>query len=115
MSQRNGLLDLERVKLRGEGELGITDGRLFLPGPTLIEPSLNVSGGEAAFRARRVLMASAAVWKLTSASGAPNNSSQSHFTARTRPCWLHRVVMDRQRHAIEQASRRWRGERAVKC
>ena len=110
VSQRNGLLDLERVKLRGEGELGITDGRLFLPGPTLIEPSLNVSGGEAAFRARRVLMASAAVWKSTSASG-----TQSHFTARTRPCWLHRVVMDRQRHAIEQASRRWRGERAVKC
>ena len=71
VSQRNGLLDLERVKLRGEGELGITDGRLFLPGPTLIEPSLNVSGGEAAFRARRVLMASAAVWKSTSASGTP--------------------------------------------
>ena len=71
VSQRNGLLDLERVKLRGAGELGITGGRLFLPGPTLIEPSLNVSGGEAAFRARRVLMASAAVWKSTSVSGAP--------------------------------------------
>jgi len=68
VSQRNGLLDLERVKLRGAGELGITGGRLFLPGPTLIEPSLNVSGGEAAFRARRVLMASEAVWKSTSAS-----------------------------------------------
>ena len=61
VSQRNGLLDLERVSLRGEGELGITGGRLFLPGPTRIEPSLNVAGGEAAFRARRVLMASADV------------------------------------------------------
>ena len=35
----------------------------------------------------------------------------SHFSAMTRPCWLHRVVMNRQRHAIEQASRRWRGGR----
>ena len=35
----------------------------------------------------------------------------SQFSAMTRPCWLHRVVMDRQRHAIEQASRRWRGGR----
>ena len=31
------------------------------------------------------------------------NSSLSHFTAMTRPCW--------HRHAIEQASRRWRGGR----
>ena len=35
----------------------------------------------------------------------------SQFSAMTRPCWLHRVVMDRQRHAIEQASRRLRGGR----
>ena len=40
----------------------------------------------------------------------------------TRPWWLRRVVMNRHRPAIEQASRRWRGgrrddqhERAVKC
>ena len=61
------------------------------------------------------------VWKSTSASGAPDNSSLSHFSAMTRPRWLRRAVRNRHRHAIEQASRRWRGgrrddsaERAVK-
>ena len=29
----------------------------------------------------------------------------------TRPCWLRRAVRDPHRHAIEQASRRWRGGR----
>ena len=56
---------------------------------------------------------SRAVRKLTSASGAPDNSSLSHFSAMTRPSWLGRAARDRHRHAIEQASRRWR-ERAVK-
>ena len=51
------------------------------------------------------------VWKSTSASGAPDNFSLSHFSATTRPCWLNRVVRDPHRHAIEQASRRWRGGR----
>ena len=41
-----------------------------------------------------------AVWKST-----------SHFSAMTRPCWLRRAVRNRHRHAIEQASRRWRGGR----
>ena len=40
----------------------------------------------------------APVWKSTSASGA-------------RACWLGRAVRNRHRHAIEQASRRWRGGR----
>ena len=47
------------------------------------------------------------VWKSTSASGAPDNSSLSHFLAMTRPSWLGRAVRNRYRHAIEQASRRW--------
>ena len=51
------------------------------------------------------------VWKSTSASGAPDNSSPSHFAAMTRPCRLRRAVANRHRHAIEQASRRWRGGR----
>ena len=51
------------------------------------------------------------VWKSTSASGAPDNSSLSHFSAMTRPCRLRRAVTNRHRHAIEQASRRWRGGR----
>ena len=51
------------------------------------------------------------VWKSTSASGAPDNSSLSHFSAMTRPCRLRRAVANRHRHAIEQASRRWRGGR----
>ena len=43
-------------------------------------------------------LGSIAVWKSTSASGAPDN-------------WLRRAVRNRHRHAIEQASRRWRGGR----
>ena len=60
-------------------------------------------------------MASVAVWKSTSASGAltPDNSSLSRFSAMTRPSWLGRAVRNRHRHAIEQASRRWRGGRRV--
>ena len=44
---------------------------------------------------------SMAVWKSTSVSGAPM----------TRPCWPRRAARNRHRHAIEQASRRWRGGR----
>ena len=51
------------------------------------------------------------VWKSTSATGAPDNSSLSHFSAMTRPSWLRRAVRNRHRHAIERASRRWRGGR----
>ena len=47
-------------------------------------------------------------------SGAPDNSSLSYFSAMTWPRWFRRAVRDRHRHAIEQASRRWRDERAVK-
>ena len=54
---------------------------------------------------------SATVWKSTSATGAPDNSSLSHFSAMTRPSWLGRAVRNRHRHAIEQASCRWRGGR----
>ena len=32
------------------------------------------------------------VWKSTSLSGAPDNSSLSHFSATTRQCWLRRAV-----------------------
>ena len=52
-----------------------------------------------------------AVWKSTSASGAPDNSSLSHFSAMARLSWLRRAVRNRHRHAIEQASHRWRGGR----
>ena len=34
------------------------------------------------------------VWKSTSATGAPDNSSLSHFSAMTRPCWLERAAID---------------------
>jgi hypothetical protein len=54
-----------------------------------------------------------AVWKSTSASGASDNSSLSQFSAMTRPSWLGRAARNRHRHAIEQASRRWRGGRAM--
>jgi hypothetical protein len=55
--------------------------------------------------------ASHAVWKSTSESGAPDNPSLSHFSAMAWPCWFRRAVRNRYRHAIEQASRRWRGGR----
>ena len=38
-----------------------------------------------------------------------NKSSLSHLPATTRLFWLGRAVRNRHRHAIEQASRRWRG------
>ena len=51
------------------------------------------------------------VWKSTSVSRAPNDSSLSHFSAMTWPRWLCRAARNRHRQAIEQASRRWRGGR----
>ena len=41
----------------------------------------------------------------------PDNSSLSHFSTMPWPRWLRRAVRNRHRHAIEQASRRWRGGR----
>ena len=38
-----------------------------------------------------------------------DNSSLSHFSATTWPRWLGRATRNRHRHAIEQASCRWRG------
>ena len=63
--------------------------------------ALRVARGEARARAPRVPRAAGTqrrgrlevaepVWKSTSASGAPDNSSLSHFSAMTRPCWLRR-------------------------
>ena len=40
-----------------------------------------------------------------------DSSSQSHSSTRTRSSCLNRAVRDRPCHAIEQASRRWRGDR----
>ena len=56
----------------------------------------------------KCVMEYATVRKSTSASGAPDNSSLSHFTAMTRPSWLGRAVRNRHRHAIEQVSQRTR-------
>ena len=56
--------------------------------------------------------ASRSVWKSTGASG-----SLSHFSVMAPSSWLGRAVRNEHQHAIEQASRRWRGgrrERAVK-
>ena len=50
------------------------------------------------------------VWKSTSASRAPDVFTKS-FLADDRPSWLGRAARNRHRHAIEQASRRWRGGR----
>ena len=45
------------------------------------------------------------MWKSTSVSGAPDNSSLSHFSAMTWPRWLGRAARNRHRH-VKQASRR---------
>ncbi len=58
--------------------------------------------------ARSSNMPLATVWKSTGVSGAPDNSSLSHFSAMTRPTWLGRAARNRHRHAIEQASARTR-------
>ena len=50
----------------------------------------------------------AAVWKSTSVSGAPDNSSLSHFSAMTRPSWLGRAVRN---HRAGVASMAWRTTR----
>ena len=42
---------------------------------------------------------------------APTTCAPSQNSHSTRPSWLGRAVRNRHRHAIEQASRRWRGER----
>ena len=53
-----------------------------------------------------------AVWKSTSVRCTRNFIS--HFSAMTRLSWLGRASGEnRHRHAIEQASRRWRGGRAT--
>ena len=69
----------------------------------------NLATGEV--RAALPLKWFSTVWKSTSVSGAPENSSLSHFSAMTRLIWLGRAATNRHRHAIEQASRRWRGGR----
>ena len=51
------------------------------------------------------------VWKSTSVSGAPDNSSLSHFSAIAWPRRFRRAVRNRHHYAIEQASRRRRGGR----
>ena len=77
----------------------------FADGEETCKIYIEFAAGE--LRARRMLCGNQPV-------GAPDNSSQIHFSAMTLPCWLRRAVRNRHRHAIEQASRRWRGERAVK-
>ena len=82
---RIGLVHLEALSQTQDAEC------VIISNPT-------VSKAEAAAKQYFVPEWSAAVWKSTSVSGA-------------RPCWFHRAVRNRHRHAIEQASRRWRGGR----
>ena len=65
------------------------------------------------FRNEGGLVLSQPVWKSTSASGGPENSSLSHFSAMTRPCRLRRAVTNRHRHGYRAgvASRAWRTTR----
>ena len=54
-------------------------------------------------------MRSGSVWKSTSVSGAPDNSSLSHFSAMTLPSWLGRAEEPASpRHQAGVASMAWR-------
>ena len=98
---RIGLVHLEALSQTQDAEC------VIISNPT-------VSKAEAAAKQYFVPEWSAAVWKSTSVSGAPDNSSLSHFSAMPRSSWLGRAVRNRHRHAIEQASRRWRGDRRTR-
>ena len=76
------------------------------PLPKLVYDTLRLLGGEDHIEP----IGYRTVRKSTSVLGAPDNSSL-HFSAMTRPTWLSRAARNRHRHAIEQASRRWRGGR----
>ena len=69
-----------------------------------LNAALSARAALGAVRGQAPATTSPAVWKSTSASGAPDNSSLSHLSAMTLPCWLRRAVRNRHRHA----------ERAVK-
>ena len=76
------------------------------PLPKLVYDTLRLLGGEDHIEP----IGYRTVRKSTSVLGAPDNSSL-HFSAMTRPTWLSRAARNRHRHAIEQASRQWRGGR----
>ena len=95
---------LSDASVAGEGEL-----KAFEYADTYGDRDVVVYGGDADLVA--MALSRCPVWKSSSASGAPENSSLSHFSAMTRPSWLGRAEKNRHRHAIEQASRRQRGGR----
>ena len=70
-----------------------------------LNAALSARAALGAVRGQAPATTSPAVWKSSSATGAPDNSSLSHFSAMTRPSWLGRAVRNRHRQAIEQASR----------
>ena len=90
---------LSDASVAGEGEL-----KAFEYADTYGDRDVVVYGGDADLVA--MALSRCPVWKSSSASGAPENSSLSHFSAMTRPSWLGRAEKSRHRHAIEQASRR---------
>ena len=79
---------VERFKEKFENGIGIAEVEELVP-----ECVLNVAQGFYVELSKlkvigsgERLASSSAVWKSTSASGAPDNSSLSHFSATTRPC-----------------------------
>jgi hypothetical protein len=95
-------LDMQQKKLR------LPNGSVVVMTPCAVEIAGASVGGKALMlrepvRRDRIVTS---VWKSTRASGAPDDSSLSHISAMTRPCWLHRAVRNRRRHAIDQSSRR---------
>ena len=102
---------VQRFKEKFENGIGIAEVEELVPDRVLniVQRFYEELAKLKVIGSRERLASSSAVWKSTSASGAPDNSSLSHFSATTRPCWLNRVVRDPHGHAVELASRRWRG------
>ena len=92
-----------------EGASFINGGRGRFAPVAVAEEAAELKRMEADYHAANAAIR-APVWKSTSAPGAPDNSSLSHFSAMT-AVLARSSGENRHRHAIEQASRRWRGGR----
>ena len=106
-----------KMESRGDGCSNVSRGRLIRerrglrcrgpgPGPEQQRPG-------AKRRGRPGPAQGPACVEINRCFGCTDNSSRSHFSAMAWPRWLRRAVRNRHGHAIEQASRRWRGGRKI--
>ena len=79
---------VQRFKEKFENGIGIAEVEELVPDRVLniVQRFYEELAKLKVIGSRERLASSSAVWKSTSASGAPDNSSLSHFSATTRPC-----------------------------